>query len=519
MTQGTTVVAANPRTSGSRRVLSGIVLVLACLSILVTTLAVWTHQVALNTDRFTSLVSNAVTDPAVTDPISTRISVQVVEALGVQKRLEDRLPDAIKPLAGALTVAVTDRIDERLKVALQNPRLQNALLGTISFTHAQVVRLLRGESDVVSIVDGYLTLDVFPVVGAALDELRSEGLIPADIQLPDLTSPEAPGILAERLQTALGVTLPAGFGTIRLMPVERLATARSIVRVFDLIVLVLIVLSVLLVALALWLASNRRRMLIYVGIGVVVAFLLARVAMNAATNAIIGGVADGDVRGAARSMVDATLQDLRGVTVLILIATVVVVIAAYLWGRPKWVVATTSYVTDTAGRAGSTAGAAAIGGASSAAGRAPDRDTVERTVRENRSLVERFGLAVIVFILVWIAIGLEIALLGAALVIGFQLLLRAVTGPDEDVVVATDAPFTPIATVAAPPTPAATAPAAAAAPLVPAADAPGAPTTAKPAPKPKSPPKPKAPPEPTQPAKPKQPPSRKPPTSRKPPAS
>src|SRR4029078_9076733 len=91
MTQAT-AVAADPRTSGRRRVLSGFVLFLACLTILVTTVAVWTHQVALNTDRFTSLVSTAVTEPAVTDPIATRITDQVVAALDVQGRLEARLP-------------------------------------------------------------------------------------------------------------------------------------------------------------------------------------------------------------------------------------------------------------------------------------------------------------------------------------------------------------------------------------------------------------------------------------------
>ena len=99
MTQAT-AVAVNQRRSGRRRVLSGFVLFLACLTILVTTVAVWTHQVALNTDRFTSLVRGAVTEPAVTDPIATRISAQVVDALDIQGRLEARLPDALKPLAG-----------------------------------------------------------------------------------------------------------------------------------------------------------------------------------------------------------------------------------------------------------------------------------------------------------------------------------------------------------------------------------------------------------------------------------
>jgi hypothetical protein len=452
MTQTTTIVSERPRSSRRRRVLAGIALVLACLSILVTTMAVWTHQVALNTNRFTSLIGDVVDDPAVTDPISRRISVQVVDALGVQTRLEARLPDAIKPLAGALTAAVTERIDQRLRVALQNPRIQNALVGAMSFTHTQLVRLLRGQSDVVGIVDGYLTLDVFPVVDAALRELQSMGLIPAAVEIPDLTAPDAPEVLAQRLESALGVTLPPDFGTIQLMPAERLATARTVVRVFDLVVILLVALSAILVALALWLARDRRRMLIYLGLGTLVAFLLARLAMNAVENAVVGGIADGDVAGAMRTVVDTTLQDLRGVTVLIVIATIILVIAAYLWGRPRWAVATASYVGDTAGRAGSAAGAAATAGAASVGGRTPDRAGLEQTVRENRSLVERYGLAIIAFVLVWIAIGLEVALLGAALVIGLQLLLHVVGGPDDDQIVASDPAVVvaPTATYASP---------------------------------------------------------------------
>jgi hypothetical protein len=431
MTDDTVVVAVSPRSSRRRRVLSGVALVLACLSILVTTVALWTHQVALNTNRFTTLIDRVVTEPTVIDPISTRISAQVVDALGVQTRIETRLPDAMKPLAAALNVAVRDAIDTRLRVALQNPRLQQALVGTLSFTHAQVVRLLRGESDVVSIVDGYLTLDVFPVVGEALSQLQTMGLIPPDVQLPDLTSPEAPEVLAQRVETALGVTLPPGFGTIRLMPAERLAAARSVVRVFDLLVILLVILSAILVALTLWLAADRRRMLIYLGIGTVVAFLLARLAIRGAEGVIVGGIADGDIAGATRSIVDAAFENLRGVTAVILIATVVVTIAAYLWGRPKWFVATTSYVGEAAGRAGSTAGAAASAGVTGAAGRAPDRDTLAHTVRRNRPSLERIGLAVIVFILIWLAIGLEVAVLGAALVVGFELVLRALADDSD----------------------------------------------------------------------------------------
>ena len=151
----TTMVRAAPRRS--RRILAGVVLVLACLSILFTTVAVWTHQVAFKTERFTALVSTVITDPAVIDPLAERISVQVVDALDVQTRIENRLPDIAKPLAAALTTQIQDAIDRRLQVALANPKIQAALTKTIAFAHERIMNLLRGNSDAISVVDGYVT--------------------------------------------------------------------------------------------------------------------------------------------------------------------------------------------------------------------------------------------------------------------------------------------------------------------------------------------------------------------------
>jgi hypothetical protein len=61
----------------------------------------------------------------------------------------------------------------------------------------------------------------------------------------------------------------------------------------------------------------------------------------------------------------------------------------------------------------------------------PSRASLEGIVRDNRASVERIGLGVVIFIVVWIALGLEIALVGAALVVGFELVLRAIASPAE----------------------------------------------------------------------------------------
>ncbi len=334
-TEAQATAPAAPRRS--RRILAGVALVLASLLILLTTVAVWTHQVVLNTDRFTNLAGKVLAEPAVIDPLSARISDQVVTALDVQARLETRLPDAIKPLAGTLTLAVGSAIDQRLQVALQNPRIQAALQRTLAVTHAGIINLLRDKPDNVTVVDGYITVQVFPVVGAALAELQAGGVIPADITLPDLTSPDAPDVLAQRLQSALGVTLPPDFGTIQLVKADRLLAARSAVQAFDIIVVALIILTIVVVALALWLARDRRRMVVYLGIGTLIAFLIARLSIDGIEGALLSGIAQDDVAGAVRAVADATIEDLRSLTIIVVIVTGIVALVAYLAGRPAWI--------------------------------------------------------------------------------------------------------------------------------------------------------------------------------------
>lgn len=414
-----------------RRVLAGIALVLACLTILVTTVALWAHQVAFNTDRFTSLVSNVIDEPAVLDPLSAKVSAQVVQGLNVQSRVATRLPDAMKPLAVPITQAVQDAITTRLETALNNPRIQAALVRTISVAHEKVMNLLRDKSDAVQVVNGYVVVDVWPVVDAALAELQSMGIIPADIQLPDLSEADIGARLGPRLESALGITLPADFGTIQLMPADRLLTARTVVRAFDLVVILLIVLSVALVLLALWLSRNRRMMVIYLALGVIIAFLLARLTTNTITGAVVGGIADEGLAGAVRTVVDTTVANLRQITAIILVATGIVAIAAYLWGRPRWVTSAASSLGGAASQAGTGVKAAGAAGVGAVSASRPSRDSVEATVRENRPTIERLGLAAIVFVVVWIALGIEIALIGAVLVIAFELILRALSSPDE----------------------------------------------------------------------------------------
>ena len=177
--------------------------------------------------------------------------------------------------------------------------------------------------------------------------------------LPDLSQPVEPGPLAQRLGTALGVTLPDDFGTIQLMPADNLLAARQAVKAFDLIVVLLVILSVVLLALSLFLSRNRRHMIIYLAVGTFIAFLIARFAIRTIEDVLVGGIANLGVAGMVRTAMDATFEDLRGLTLLVLIAVAIVGIVAYLTGRPDLISSATTAATSAASSAASRAGSTA----------------------------------------------------------------------------------------------------------------------------------------------------------------
>jgi hypothetical protein len=372
-----------------RSVLAGISLVLACLAILFATAAVWSHQVAFNTERFTALASDALDDPEVIQPLSSRISAQVVDALDVQSRLAGVLPDRVTAIAGPVTLALQDGLTRRLETLLAQPRMQEALTRTLAFAHERVMNLLRDRAQAVTDMDGRVVIEVYPALLVALHELQTAGIIGSDVQLPDPATAEPPGVIRGILENRLGVTLPADFGTIPLMSVEQLETAQTVVKAFDIVVIVLIVLAVALSALAIWLAARRPRMVVFLAIGTVIAFLLARLLTNAATDVLTTAIAAEGLRGAVRSILDATLADFRGWAFVILIGLAIVAVVAWFWSRP-----------------------------------ATARRVSLPEFRTERG-IERIGFALIALVVLWVAVGLEVAILAAVLIVALELILQS----------------------------------------------------------------------------------------------
>ena len=135
---------------------------------------------------------------------------------------------------------------------LERPRPQALWVQSISRTHEQLLRLLDDDLTAVQTEDGYLVLNLRPLV----------------IQLGDEVA--VAGRLAERL--------PESSGGIRLMEADQLETAQDLTQLLKSLGTFLFIVPLLLAALALWLAAGRRRVILRsLGFGLVLAGVLVLV--------------------------------------------------------------------------------------------------------------------------------------------------------------------------------------------------------------------------------------------------
>ena len=410
--EGPTVAPARPRPSRWRGLAVGLLAILTCLTLVVSTVTLWTHQTVLNTDRYVALVGDISSEPAVIDSVSQQVATQVVTALGVQAFLEQNLPPKVAFVAAPLTVALTDRLGEGLAKVMASPQFQTVWLEANRIAHSKAVALLRGDTTVVTLDNGVVTLNLLPLVGAALQQLQAAGLIPASITLPDLSSGQLPADLVQQLQSTFNVTIPPDLGQIPLFSAERLERLQTAVQLFDLLVIALIVITIGLFALTVYLAHLRLRMVLFLALGAIVAFALARMIIGGIESALISSIADESAQTTVRGVTAELFGNLFAFGRIVIVGAIVVAVSAYLLGRPAWLDELTAAARPTTGEA------APAGEAAPSAG-----PRLADWARAHRLGLLLTGVATLSVIVIAAALGIEFALLAGAVLAILALLL------------------------------------------------------------------------------------------------
>lgn len=328
----------------ARTIFVGVLVFLTCLAVVVTGVAFWTHYTVLNTNGYLKLVGPIGKDPKAIKALSDYISTQIITATDLQQRTASALPPKASFLAAPITSAVNGFIGGETDKALSTPQAYNLWIKVNTIAHQSIVRLLRGQNHYTYIKGTDVEFDTLPLVSQALGWI--DGKLPGALGSkfsPPVVAPGTPAATSiQQVSTWTGRPLPADFGQITLLKSNALGPAQHAVRWFDTLVWVIPIVALLLAAVTVWLSRHRRRTLIELGIGVAVAFVLTRVIVKQASDALVNSLHQGNGLTVVKDIIHASLGPLTTITIWIVVIGVLVAFAAWIAGRRDMRVAVVS---------------------------------------------------------------------------------------------------------------------------------------------------------------------------------
>ena len=324
-----------------RKVLVGILVVLTCLSITVTTVDTWAHRTLLNTNEWVDTVGPLGTDPQVTAALANFVTTQIVTTLDLEQRTHDALEQAAPQaafLAAPITNAIEGFVHDKMVAFFASPAWATLWTEANRIAHQQVVNILRGrEGTILTNENGQITLNLLPAITVVLQQIQAaaQGILGDRVTLPEVTGTEQVSQAITALSSALGRPLPPDFGQITVFQSDDLAAAQNAVTLFDKLTIALIIFSLLMIGVTLALSVNRRRTAVQLAIGTILGVLIARLIIKRISENVVASIASQN-RGAVKAVLDDAFGSLRGFTRWLFAVALLVAVVAFLMGKREW---------------------------------------------------------------------------------------------------------------------------------------------------------------------------------------
>lgn len=341
--------------SHARSFLTGALVVVTSLLLVASTVAVWGNRTVFDTERFMAVVDPALEDPAFYQSLSRNVSDQVIEALDLETRVQARLtqldefitealvdavelPDPVRaalslverPSLADLTPSIVDPLEERVRDRIvdfftsEDFRTRFPLL--VRRAHEAAVALIEEdftEFPNVYIADGEVRLNLIPIIAEALEPVVGtlSGYLP-DITLPAVVSDRVTDARQE-LADALDTRLPDDFGQLTVMSEDALSSLQAgAQRVNRATWLVVIVTALFLIG-TLLVAKDRRRVVIWLSIGVVSALALSWWIIARIRQAVLDQITMPDSRTAIEALLQETRASFRTYVLVVLMVAAI----------------------------------------------------------------------------------------------------------------------------------------------------------------------------------------------------
>jgi hypothetical protein len=305
-----------PGPTRGRRVTATVLVVVASLLAFLAVFAIWANRQLLNTDNWTQTSSKLLQNPTIRNEMGDYLVDQLYANVDVNGQIRAALPDRLKPLAGPAAGGLRNVVQQGTNQLLERPRAQQAWENANRQAHLLLLQVLNGGGPALSTTHGRVVLDL-------------RGLLNQTQQRVGIG-----GRLAGRL--------PAGAVQIEILRSDQLKSAQDGFRILKALPIVLVGLSLVLFAVALWIAPGwRRRAVRAYGIGFLAAGAGALAAGSLIGDQVVSSLASTPaVEPAVRDTWAVATSLLRQAAYATIFYGAVMVLGAWLAGPMRAAVAT-----------------------------------------------------------------------------------------------------------------------------------------------------------------------------------
>lgn len=387
----------------------GALVVLTAILFTASSIGVWASRNFLNNEVFAARIGTVIEEQAVQQALARFTTKEVLQLVDVENLISEALPDRAQILAPMLAGSVEDFVRTKVEEVFASPQFTELFEAVVDTAHERAVDLLEGKrSDVVTADGDSVTLNFLPIINQVLAKIgeASPEILGRNIDLPTVTVDDVPEEAREKIGDALGITLDDNFGTITVYDAGALQAAQEGVKLFNNVVWVLVILTIVLIPLTLLLSAHRRRTLLQLVVAISVGMVLIRRLSLRLQGDVLNLVRIPENVPAVEITTDRVVDPLRMGAEIALWVALAIIVVAVLTGPYPWVVKLRSRV---AGLARS--------GVTTARERGQDQATVE-WLDDHREVLQwagaGVGLLALWFIdLSWLTFFLLVVVIGA----------------------------------------------------------------------------------------------------------
>jgi hypothetical protein len=292
-----------------------ILVVLASILAFLAIFTSWIDRQALDTNQWVDTSGKLLEDKEISDALATYSVDQLYANVDVAANLKKRLPTDLQPVAAPAAAGIREFATRAAQQAFQSPRVQNLWANANRVAHTELVSILKGNNQLVSSQNGKVVLDLRPIIFQLADRIGLKKQAKQAIQKGQENG-----------------ALKANFGQLEVADSQQLDTARTITKILEGLAWLFSIGTLVLFAIAAWLAKGRRWVVVLgYGLGLVASGLAAIALRGAAKGLVVDSLAKTEAaKVPAQHAWDISTSLLQSIATEVVIFGVLFVIASFL---------------------------------------------------------------------------------------------------------------------------------------------------------------------------------------------